>query len=97
MKVKMRDEDRRAVDVLMDRTAAVSANDAVAYAAADSQLWERIRGVEHVLSLLNEMPASDPPAQLVARTLDAVHQASGRDVVSASGHAAMISGNQPMA
>ena len=79
MSVTMRDEDRRAIDLLLDRTLA-SAGDgngmdgegmtAAGYTTHATPIApEAIHGVERLLGLLSLLPAEEPPADLVERTL----------------------------
>lgn len=71
MKNKLRDEDRRALDLLLDRgPTAASAKAGVQYAAADMGVRERLPRVQKVLQLLDAMPAIDPPKGLVERTME---------------------------
>ena len=75
MKFKMREEDRRAVDLLLDRATAASQG-RVVYSAADGHTRERIAKVEKVLSVLENLPAAEPPRDLAARTLKFIKNAS---------------------
>ena len=74
--MKLSNEDGRAVDLLLDRTAASGAEgnggSGVFVAAADGVGRERVHAAEKVLSLLKWMPAQEPPADLLARTMDRV-------------------------
>jgi hypothetical protein len=76
MKVKLREEDRRALDLLLDRspTAAGKAAGTPIYAAVDGHIRERVIQIEKVLSILDVLPAGDPPRELLARTLRYVEQ-----------------------
>ena len=69
---KLNEADRAAVDLMFDRinTAANGGNgsDGV-YAAAGAVSEERLAAVQKVLSLLDEMPSIEPPADLAARTI----------------------------
>jgi hypothetical protein len=71
MKAKLQDGDRRALDLLLDRspTAATGKSGSV-YVAAATGVRERIPHVQKVLQLLDALPAMDPPKDLVARTLE---------------------------
>lgn len=84
MKLKMRDEDRRALDLLLDRaaTAAGKAAGTPLYAAASDPLRERVSKVEKVLNLLDAMPAEEPPKDLLSRTLRRIEQSTGRAVLT---------------
>lgn len=68
MNVTLRDEDALAIDLLLDGTTATGTR----FAAAPGQ--ERVQGAERVLGVLGNLPATDPPADLVARTLRFIDQ-----------------------
>jgi hypothetical protein len=75
MSARLREADARAVDLLLDRavsSAQDSGNgDGLMYAASHPGVSnEQIAAVEKVLSLLDAMPAGEPPQDLVRRTLD---------------------------
>lgn len=71
MKPKLQDDDRRALDLLLDRSpTAASGTPGAVYAAAAGGVRERILHVQKVLQLLDAMPAIDPPKDLVERTLE---------------------------
>ena len=72
MAVQLRDEDRRAVDLLLDRPHPNS-NEIPSASAPVSAA--NMRSAEKILTLLQQMPAIDPPADLAARTLLRVDQA----------------------
>ena len=85
MNLTLREEDRRAVDLLLDRTsraaAAAAAGDGdggssrVVYAAADPSLGERVARAQKLLAMLDLLPAADPPEDLVGRTMTQVERA----------------------
>ncbi|HZK82471.1 MAG TPA: hypothetical protein VFC46_15420 [Humisphaera sp.] len=77
-----REEDRRAIDLLLDRTAVVAGKTTgvSAYAATDGHLRQSVARVEKVLSLLDHMTANNPPRHLIDQTLRFVKDGSGRDV-----------------
>ena len=81
---KLNNADRAAVDLLFDRIQSASDQSAsggnggdgvvaVAGAVPDAN----IQAVESVLSLLAQMPAPEPPADLATRTLSRVAHATG--------------------
>ena len=76
MKLKLTNEDRNAIDLMLDQAAAVVKNPARGYAAAAGA--EHLKAVETVLHLLQALPASEPPADLVSRTLAHISQATGQ-------------------
>ena len=95
---KLTNADRAAVDLLFDRIQSASGNGdggdgvvAVAGAVPDANL----KAVETVLSLLSEMPAPEPPADLATRTLNRLAKATG--TTAAMPAAPYVSPDQPMA
>lgn len=74
MSVRLRPEDRRALDLLLDRGAAAAGNgkNGAIYASPHGVSQQRVRSVEKVLQLLEVLPAAEPPRDLVARTLERV-------------------------
>lgn len=79
MNVTLGQEDRRAVDLLLDRTAtAASANGAAhpVFAMADTTTGNRVMRAQRLLSLLDQLPGEEPPADLIKRTLQFVEQSS---------------------
>jgi hypothetical protein len=81
MKFKMTQEDRCAVDLLLEQGSASAFKGWSAScfnADHGARLRHRVETVEKVLGVLAEMPASDPPANLVARTLRKVEREGHR-------------------
>jgi hypothetical protein len=82
-------EDRRAVDLLLDRSARAAAGTGgngngkghAVYASADPTLGQRIARTQRLLQLLELMPSGDPPADLVPRTLRFVEQFANQPAV----------------
>ncbi len=72
MAVQLRDEDRRAVDLLLDRPHSNSSEHPPASAPVSAK---KMRSAEKILNLLQQMPAIDPPADLAAKTLRRVDKA----------------------
>lgn len=68
-------EDRRAVDLVLDRD---SVGASAMYASVTNGMGQRMERVERLLSLLGEMEAGDPPADLARRTLDRIHEQQAR-------------------
>ena len=75
MNAKLREEDRRAVDLLLDRGMAAAGKSKPVF-AVNGGSQERVVGVQQVLQLLDAMPAAEPPADLVDRTLEFVESAA---------------------
>ncbi len=84
MKLTLQSEDSQALDVLMDRTSIGFGNvpGSMTFLAADGQLREHVSRMEKVLSVLENMPVWDPPADLLGRTLRTIEQSSGRNLSS---------------
>jgi hypothetical protein len=64
---QLRPEDRQAIDMLLDRS-----RSAVGFASEANVDPARLSAVSTVLHLLDNLPPADPPADLVARTLQRV-------------------------
>ena len=76
---KLNEADRAAVDLMFDRiNAAANGGNGTGgdriYAAAGAVSEERLNAVQKVLSLLDEMPSIEPPADLAVRTLARVNR-----------------------
>jgi hypothetical protein len=70
---RLGDEDGQAVDLLLDRTASVGQT--TMYAAPGNDVFDRrVRSVEAILRLIEQMPASEPSADLTIRTLQRIEQ-----------------------
>jgi hypothetical protein len=73
MTKRLGESDRRAVDLLLDRSAGTGnggGNGNGGYVAHAQPATEPgIQSVQRVLSLLDVLPAGDPPADLIARTM----------------------------
>lgn len=71
-------DDRRAVDLLLDRTATIAGNGngQSVYSASDGAFGDRIAGAQRLLKLLELMPQVDPPQDLVSRTLRHIDRAA---------------------
>lgn len=67
--------DRRAMDLLLDRKPLGQLNEVFAVSVRD-QFEKRLDAVEQVLSLLDKLPESDPPADLATRTLGRIAEAA---------------------
>jgi hypothetical protein len=75
MKIRLGDEDRRAIDLLLDQRTDGVLNEVFAVTAQDN-LEKRLASVEKVLALLEQMPAAEPPADLVMRTMNRIDGAT---------------------
>lgn len=78
MKLTLGQDDRQAVDLLLDRTAGIggNGNGRSVYASAGSAMGERIAGAQRLLKLLELMPQIEPPQDLVSRTLRHIDRAA---------------------
>ena len=80
---RLRDEDRLAVDLLLDRAVASSAgngsgNGHTRYTQVNGSGPEQLGRVEAVLRVLDMMPAEDPPADLTTRTMRRIEAESAQ-------------------
>jgi hypothetical protein len=69
--MKLNDKDGEIVDLLLDRPSQNPAAGGGFVKPLDLQP-ERVRTIQKVLSLLDGLPAEEPPTDLVSRTLDRV-------------------------
>lgn len=70
MMPKLRNEDRLAVDLLLDRAVASSGgNGQTGFTQVNGAVPEQLGHVQAVLRVLDMMPADEPPADLMTRTL----------------------------
>jgi hypothetical protein len=82
MSTRLNDDDRRAVDMLLDRQTEPGKSGFVA--SMQPVFTDRLNSVERLLNMLEQIPAAEPPANLVARTLrrveesDAIHGTTNR-------------------
>jgi hypothetical protein len=82
MNLTLGKEDRRAVDLLLDRSARAqgtgNGKGHAVYASADPTLGHRISQAHRLLQLLELLPGTEPPVDLVARTVRYVEEYSHR-------------------
>ena len=79
MMPRLRDEDRLAVDLLLDRAVTSSGENGQAgtgYTPANGGTAEQVAKVQSLLRVLDLMPAEEPPADLMARTIRRVEAES---------------------
>jgi hypothetical protein len=81
MNRKLTDEDRRAVDLLLDQGANISKGAITQVVPTVSE--KRMTAVKKVLALIGQMPAQDPPANLVSKTMRRIQQATPRSTTPA--------------
>ena len=73
MNMTLRNADARAVDLILDRAVTAQGSGGATLFAGDPGVsGEQVAAVEKVLKLLDAMPAAEPPADLLRRTLDRV-------------------------
>ncbi|MGD1277820.1 MAG: hypothetical protein ABR964_11445 [Tepidisphaeraceae bacterium] len=90
MTKKLGDADRRAVDLVLDRSLPDNAGGFVQPNVSP----HRVRSVEKILSLLHYLPVEEPPADLVSRTLRRVNAAPAIDPPDAEGPSPMAGQRQ---
>ena len=100
MNTTLRDDDCQAVDLLLDRGAAMAGGKAKEGMSADAMNAtsfsshagpvdpERLRGVQRVLGLLDALPESEPAPDLVERTLARIEQWTGQGSADSTGYRA---------
>jgi hypothetical protein len=72
MNLTLHEEDRQAVDLLLDGAAAIMGSgngNQVVYAVTDASLGERVARTQKLVQLLDALPQDEPPADLLDRTL----------------------------
>jgi hypothetical protein len=83
MTLLLKEEDSRAVDLLLDGALAMSdSTGGVAsrvQLTADPSLGRRVAGAQKLLKLLDTLPQIEPPTDLVAKTLSFIDDAVTRD------------------
>ena len=67
--------DGQAVDLVLDRVQRVSAEGNFAFTPSNGVAAQSIEATRRVLSLLQMLPAQDPPADLAARTMARIDEA----------------------
>lgn len=80
MNLTLQEEDRRAVDLLLDGAATVGSGseNTVHYAVTDASLGERVARTQKLVQLLDALPEVEPPSDLVERTLRFVENPESR-------------------
>ncbi len=81
--MRLRREDRKAVDLLLDRAAVAAngngrGNGQAIYAGNDGAIRERVATVETLLHLLDTWPVTEPPRDLADRTLELIEDPASR-------------------
>ena len=76
---RLTQDDRQAVDLLLDRTAAAGTGTAL-FASAAPASGDRVARVQKLLHLLDALPQPEPSHDLVARTLRYIDEAERHPV-----------------
>ena len=87
MKLKLTDDDRKAIDLFLGEATAAMNSTSRGYIAASGA--KNMKAVERVLNLLHALPAEEPSADLTARTLARIGQAPARIIDGAGTRAAI--------
>lgn len=85
MDKKLHNEDAHVVDMLLDRGNSEGLHGAQIFTRSPEMFHQHLQSVERLLKLLDKMPTSEPPANIVARTLDYIDHA-----IAAQPHAAPV-------
>jgi hypothetical protein len=70
---KLSEQDRQAVDLVLDRFTSVAREDGIV-AMGDGVAEPHVQSVEKILSVLAEMPATEPSDDLLSKTLRRIEQ-----------------------
>jgi len=103
MTVQLTDQDRRVVDLLMDRTSGTGNGNGNhngagrAVPAVGGEFAVRLQAVENMLQLLDHVPVSEPPSDLVARTMRRIEEAARTITGARPGTTAPTTGPRPIA
>lgn len=85
--MRLTNDDRCAVDLILERSSE-SHSQGCFSRAPSATLEERLGRVEKILHILDSLPAEDPPADLVSRTVDRCeHAVEHRPLVEHPVHA----------
>lgn len=74
MKVKLSNEDRCAIDLVLEERVAVEATPSHCFGKPAAGLKKRMKRVEKLFDLLGQLPAQDPPTTLLTATLKHVRR-----------------------
>ncbi len=81
--MRLRQEDRKAVDLLLDRSLVAAkgnghGNGPAVYAGTDGAIRERVAQVERLLHALDTLPVTEPSRDLTDRTLEFIEDPASR-------------------
>lgn len=102
MNLTLREEDRRAVDLLLDRSAQAIGDGNGAgrgkpvYATADPSLAERLARIQQLLQLLDRLPVAEPSPDLAMRTIQAIQDSARTGTIPAQ-VPNLLGGQRPIA
>jgi hypothetical protein len=77
---KLGDVDKQVIDLLLDKASMLNESNSgsgVFAAPVGDAVAERVRAAETLLRIVGQMPAEDPPKDLLGKTLERIRQ-SGR-------------------
>jgi len=99
MNLTLQEEDRRAVDLLLDGAAAVGSGigNPIAYAVTDASLGARVARTQKLVQLLDALPQIEPPADLLDRTLRFIENPPSRQNAPAATLPDMLGEQRPVA
>jgi hypothetical protein len=70
MKVKLNSDDRCAIDLVLEKHSDAGTVSQHCYGKSSTSIQKRVKKVERLLGLIEQMPAGDPPSKLVASTMN---------------------------
>lgn len=73
-KIKLSDEDRCAIDVVLEQRAAAGGGLEQCYGKPSASLQKRVKKVSGMFDLLGQLPAEEPRANLAAATMKFIRQ-----------------------
>lgn len=95
---KLDEADRAAVDLLFDRLNTASDGGRGGFVAVSGAVSEdRVGALQQMLSVLSQMPAPEPPADLATRTLQRVARKGAAPATMRPAPQPFIDPTQPMA
>jgi len=89
---KLKEADRAAVDLLLDKSAAASTH----VVSAEATAHGRVEAASRVLRALSAMPAMEPPENLIARTMRRIDQTIGSMPGEAQVQAPYVNRHHPL-
>ena len=74
MRVKLSNDDRCAIDLVLEQRSGDGTVSEHCFGKSTASLQKRVKMVEQLFDLMTQMPAAEPPALLLARTLKYIQQ-----------------------